>query len=118
MALFICYIFCTLFYFSLFLYQLVSLNAPATVTSSLNGSSPVLLSSNNDADDALLIAGINVVVTAKRNYKWFIFLSVFKLHKHKLYYATQEFSTIFLISFCIICSSLLLLLLLSRSYNL
>jgi hypothetical protein len=46
----------------------------------LNGSSPVLPTSNNDADDALLIAGINVVVTAKRNYKRFTFLSVLKLH--------------------------------------
>ncbi|MBD0360456.1 MAG: hypothetical protein ICV56_07085 [Nitrososphaeraceae archaeon] len=40
----------------------------------------MLPSSNNDADDALLIADINVVVTAKRNYKRFTFLSVLKLH--------------------------------------
>jgi hypothetical protein len=78
MALFICYIFCTL----LFIISVSThfLECTCNCDKLLNGSSPVLLSSNNDADDALLVAGINVVVTAKRNYKRFTFLSVLKLH--------------------------------------
>ena len=116
MALFICYIFCTLFYFSLFLYQLVSLNAPATVTSTLNGSSPVLLSSNNDAEMLYLLLALTLLLPLKGIING---LSFFQCSNYISisYIMRLEFSTIFLISFCIICSSFLLLLL-SRSYNL